>query len=254
MEFKDKVVIITGSGRGIGQAIALKFARQQANVVVADRNEPRARETAELVEKAGGKALAIDTDVTHFDSVQEMQARTLETFGTVNILVNNAGWDVVQPFFENTLEMIDKLIDVNLKGCIYCSRVVGEYMMKEQQGKIVNISSEAGRRGSGTEAIYAAAKGGVIAFTKSLATILGPYNINVNSVSPAITETPAVKKGMEMSKTIAEAMKLRAEQSLFKRVAQPDEIADAVLFFSSEASKYVTGQVLSVNGGSAMQD
>jgi 2-hydroxycyclohexanecarboxyl-CoA dehydrogenase len=116
MEFKDKAVIVTGSGQGIGQAIALKFARQQARVVVADRNEPRARETAGLVEKAGGKALALVTDVTRFDAVQEMLARTLETFGTVNILVNNAGWDVVQPFFDNSLELWDRLIDVNLKG------------------------------------------------------------------------------------------------------------------------------------------
>jgi 2-hydroxycyclohexanecarboxyl-CoA dehydrogenase len=125
-------------------------------------------------------------------------------------------------------------------------------MIKERQGNIVNISSDAGRVGSGTEAIYAAAKGGVIAFTKSLATLLGPYHINVNSVSPAITDTPAVQKGMAMSPAIAEAMKKKAERSLFKRAAQPDEIADAVLFFSSEAARYITGQILSVNGGSSM--
>jgi 2-hydroxycyclohexanecarboxyl-CoA dehydrogenase len=254
MEFKDKVVIVTGSGRGIGQAIALKFAKHQARVVVADRNEARARETARLVEEAGGRSLSLDTDVTKFQAVQEMLKSTIQTFGTVDILVNNAGWDVVQPFFENPPELWDKLIDVNLKSCLNCCRVVGELMMKEKKGKIVNISSDAGRVGARNEPVYSAAKGGVIAFTKSLAPLLAPYNINVNSVSPGLTATPAVQLGIAMSKAIAEEMGKRAEKSLFKRAGKPEEVADAVVFLCSEAASYITGQTLSVDGGSLTID
>ena len=254
MEFKDKVVIVTGSGRGIGQAIALKFARHRASVIVADRNEARARETAKLVEEAGGRSQSLNTDVTDFREVQEMLGKTLEAFGTVDILVNNAGWDVVQPFFENPLELWDKLIDINLKGCLYCCRAVGELMIKEKKGKIVNISSDAGRVGAGAEAVYAAAKGGVIAFTKSLAPILAPYNINVNSVSPGLTATPAVQIGMAMNKIIADEMEKRAEMCPFKRAGKPEEVADAVVFLCSEAARFITGQVLSVNGGAITID
>jgi 2-hydroxycyclohexanecarboxyl-CoA dehydrogenase len=254
MENDKKVVIVTGSGRGIGQAIALKFAEQQGNVIVVDRSKDRAQETAHRVEKAGGKALALKIDITNLTEVQEMTARTLDIFGRIDILVNNAGWDVVQPFFENKKELWDQLIDINLKGCIYCCRVVAESMIRKKYGKIINISSDAGRTGSGAEAVYAAAKGGVIAFTKSLAIILAPFNINVNSVSPGLTDTPAVRRGMAMSEKIAEIMNRRGELTLFKRWARPEEIADAVLFLSSDAAKYITGQVLSVNGGAVMVD
>ena len=167
---------------------------KKANVVIADRNKSRALETSELVVKAGGKCLCLDTDVTDFSAIEEMLKKTLDSFGTVDILVNNAGWDVVQPFFENSLELWDQLIDINLKSCLYCCKAVGEHMIKMKQGKIVNISSDAGRKGSGAEAVYAATKGGVIALTKSLAPILAPFNINVNSVAPGLTDTPAVQK------------------------------------------------------------
>lgn len=254
MENNKKVVIVTGSGRGIGQAIALKFAEQQGNIIVVDRSKDRAQDTAHKIEKAGGKAVALKIDITNITEVEEMLRRTLDIFGRVDILVNNAGWDVVQPFFENKKELWDQLIDINLKGCIYCCRVVAESMIRKKYGKIVNISSDAGRTGSGDEAVYAAAKGGVIAFTKSLAIILAPFNINVNSVSPGLTDTPAVERGMAMNERIAEIMEGRKQLTLFKRWAQPEEIADAVLFLSSDAAKYITGQVLSVNGGTIMVD
>jgi len=254
MQFESKVVIVTGGGRGIGQAVALKFAEQKANVVIADRNESRANETAKLVEKIGAKSLCLNTDVTDFSAIKGMLDRTLDTFGTVDILVNNAGWDVVQPFFENSLELWDQLIDINLKSCLYCCRAVGEHMIKMNQGKIVNVSSDAGRKGSGAEAVYAATKGGVIALTKSLAPILAPFNINVNSVAPGITDTPAVQKGAAMSVAIAEEMKSKVEKIPFKRAGKPEEVADAVLFFCSDAARFITGQVLSVNGGSLTID
>lgn len=254
MEFRHKVVIVTGSGQGIGRAVALKFAEQQAKVVIADRNRARALETAGLVEQSGGKALPLETDVIDIRAVQEMLDKTIQAFGTVDILVNNAGWDVFQPFFENPLELWDQLIDINLKSCLYCSRVVGEVMLKNRQGKIVNISSDAGRVGSGAEAVYAAAKGGVIAFTKSLAAVMASYEVNVNSVSPGLTDTPAVKKGIEMSRDVAEEMKRRAEMSLFKRAGRAEEVADAVLFLCSKSAQFITGQILSVNGGALTID
>jgi len=254
VDCNGKVVIVTGAGQGIGQAIALNYSKCKAKVVVVDRQLERARETVTMIKDMGGKALAVAADVTLFHEVQEMLATTLEEFGDIDILVNNAGWDLVQPFFDNTQEMCDRLINVNLKGCIYCCRIVGEQMKKNKKGKIVNISSDAGRIGSSEEAVYAAAKGGVIAFTKSLAVILAPYNINVNSVSPGPTDTPAVRRGIELSPKIAEEMKKRKEMTPLKRYAKPEEIANAVLFLSSEASEYITGQILSVNGGAIMVD
>ena len=245
---------MTGAGRGIGLAIALKFAEKKAKVVIADRNEKRAKEASRLVEKAGAETLSLGTDVTKYDQVQEMAEKTVEIFGKVDILVNNAGWAIQKPFFENPIEVWDDLIDVNLKGCLYCCRAVGEYMIKRGEGKIVNIVSDAGRMGSPHEAVYAIAKGGVITLNKSMAKVFAPYNINVNAVSPGMVATPLVTQAIEMSERIAKEMQRRMDEAPFKRWAEPEEIADAVLFFSSDASRYITGQVLSVNGGVLMLD
>jgi len=254
MEFEDKTVIVTGAGRGIGQAIACMYARQKANVVVADRKEDRARETAGMIKREGGRAFFSETDVTNLKDINRMLERTLAEFGHVEILVNNAGWSVLRPFLDIPVELWDGLIDLNLKACMYCCRVVAENMVTRGEGKIVNIASDAGRIGSAEEAIYAAAKGGVIAFTKSLALNLAPYHINVNCVSPGPTDTPMVQKGMAMSQVIAEEMERRRKTIPFKRWAMPEEIADAVLFLSSSAANYITGQVLSVSGGLTMVD
>ena len=254
MGLKDKVVIVTGSGRGIGQEIAMKFARQQAKIAVVDRKKERAVESAKMVEHAGGKASALGTDVTNFNDVQIMLDKTLEAFGDIHVLVNNAGWSVLKPFFECPVELWDGLIDLNLKACMNCSRVVGEVLIKKGNGKIVNIASDAGRVGSADEAVSAAAKGGVIAFTKSMALSLASYHINVNCISPGPTDTPMVRKGIAMSEKIAEEMERRREAIPFKRWAKPEEIADAVLFLASDAANYITGQVLSVSGGLTMVD
>jgi len=254
MIFKDKVVIVTGAGRGIGQAIAVKYARSGALVVVVDRQLDRAKETVKMISKMGERAIAVVSDITVYEEAQKMLAVTLNEFGGIDILVNNAGWDVVQPFFENTKELLVNLIAVNLKGCIYCCRVVGEEMIKNKKGKIVNISSDAGRIGSSEEAVYAAAKGGIIAFTKSLAVILAPYQINVNSISPGPTDTPAVRTGMRMNEKVAIEMERRRDMTPFKRYAKAEEVADAVLFLSSESANFITGQILSVNGGAIMVD
>jgi 2-hydroxycyclohexanecarboxyl-CoA dehydrogenase len=251
---KDKVAIVTGSGRGIGQAIALKFAHQQAKVVVVDRNEKRADETVKMVENTGGKAISLGTDVTKLNEVQLMLENTLEAFGDIHILVNNAGWSMQKDFFESPVNRWDALIDLNLKSSIYTCRVVGEVMRRNGYGKIVNIASDAARMGSPDETVYAAAKGGIITLTKSLAISLAPQCINVNCVSPGIIDTPMVQNGLAMGGEIEAELERRREVVPFKRYGKPEEIADAVLFLASEAASYITGQILSVNGGISMMN
>ena len=160
MDLKNRVAIVTGAGGGIGRAIAVKFAALGANVVVADIKEEGARETVFLVGKSGPKGLALNTDITSFAQVQEMARATLSAFGKVDILVNNAGWDKIEPFVKNSPDLWDRVIAVNLKGPIHCTRAVLDPMMERKQGKIINISSDAGRVGSTGEAVYSACKGG----------------------------------------------------------------------------------------------
>jgi len=180
MDFKNRVAIVTGAGGGIGRAIAVKFAALGANVVVADIKEEGARETVSLVEKSGLKGLALNNDITSFAQVQEMARATLSAFGKVDILVNNAGWDKIEPFVKNSPDFWDRVIAVNLKGPIHCTRGVLDSMMERKHGKIINISSDAGRVGSTGEAVYSACKGGIIAITKAMARELARYQINVN--------------------------------------------------------------------------
>jgi 2-hydroxycyclohexanecarboxyl-CoA dehydrogenase len=191
MDLKDKVAIVTGSGGGIGRAIALKFASLGANVVAADIKIAGAKETVALLGKGGTKAVALDTDITDLARVQQMVQATLDTFGKLDILVNNAGWDIVEPFTKNTPEFWEKIIAINLKGPIFCIRAVLDHMMGRKFGKIVNIGSDAGRVGSSGEAVYSACKGGIIAFTKTIAREMARYQINVNCVCPGPTDTPA---------------------------------------------------------------
>src|SRR5512137_1934356 len=156
MNLQGKVAIITGSGGGIGRAIALKFGSLGAKVAVADLKFEGAKETVSLIEKAGGKGLALGTDITDRAQVQEMVKTTIGTFGKLDILVNNAGWDIMEPFIKNVPELWDKVIAINLKGPINCTRAVLDHMMERKYGKIVNIGSDAGRVGSSGEAVYSA--------------------------------------------------------------------------------------------------
>ncbi len=248
MNLKDKVAIITGSGGGIGRAIALKFGSLGARVVVADIKFDGAKETVSLLEKAGGKALALSTDITDRAQVQELVKTTLDKFGQLDILVNNAGWDIIEPFTKNTPEFWDKVIAINLKGPIFCIRAVLDSMMAKKYGKIVSISSDAGRVGSSGEAVYSACKGGIVAFTKTIAREMASYRINVNCVCPGPTDTPMlaeVTKG-ETGAKIIEAM-TRAVP--FRRLGQPEDLAGPVAFLASDEAEYITGQTISVNGG-----
>lgn len=246
MRLKDKVAIVTGAGRGIGCAIVRTFSREMAKVVVADIDYSTATLVAGEIGSHGGDALAVKVDITKLNSTNELVKAVTEKYGRIDILVNNAGWDKIEPFMDSSEDTSQKILAINLNGTINCCRAVLPFMISRQYGKIINISSDAGRVGSSGEAVYSAAKGGVIAFTKTLAREMARYKININSVSPGPTETPLFAECLEGNPKIVEAM---TRSVPFRRLGQPRDIANAVLFLASEEAAYITGQTLSVNGG-----
>ncbi len=249
MQLKDRVVIVTGGGSGIGRSTCLTLAAQGASVAVADLDAGRAQGVAGEIEKAGGRALPVKVDVADGPSVRAMVQGVIGRFGRVDGLVNNAGWDKVEPFLESTEETWDKVLAINLKGQILCARAVLDDMIARGAGRIVNIASDAGRVGSSGECVYGAAKGGVIAFTKGLAREVARYKINVNCICPGPTETPLFAQVSAGNPKLAEALKKAIP---WRRLAQPEDIAGAVAFFLSDAAGYITGQTLSVSGGLTM--
>ncbi|MBN1613530.1 MAG: glucose 1-dehydrogenase [Deltaproteobacteria bacterium] len=251
MTLKDKVAIVTGSGRGIGKAIARKLSSLGAAVVVADIRFEEAEKTASILKGEGGKALAVGTDIADRSQVEDMVRQTLSAFGKVDILVNNAGWDKIEPFTKNTPDDWDRVIAINLRGPIFCTRAVLDHMIERKYGKIVFIGSDAGRVGSSGEAVYSACKGGVIAFMKTLARENARYQINVNCVCPGATDTPLLAEitGGETGKKIIDAM---VNAVPLRRLAKPEDIAPAVAFLASDEAGFITGQTLSVSGGLTM--
>jgi 2-hydroxycyclohexanecarboxyl-CoA dehydrogenase len=244
---RGKVAFVTGAGSGIGRAIARRLARDGARVAAADINLDGARQTEEMIRTEGGEALAVAVDVTRFESVQAAVRGATEALGRIDILVNNAGWDKVEPYMQNPPELWDTLISINLKGPIYCCRAVLDDMIAAGAGKIVNISSDAARVGSSGETVYAACKGGVLSFSKSLARELAPHKINVNVVCPGPTNTPLIQ-GIVAGPEGAKIIEAIRRSTPFRRLAEPDEVAAAVAFFASPDADFITGQVLSVSG------
>jgi 2-hydroxycyclohexanecarboxyl-CoA dehydrogenase len=248
MDMQGQAVIVTGGASGIGKAVAFLLAREGARILIGDVDEAGGDAAAA---EGAAEGLAVDylrLDLTDKLSIDDFVAAVDQRVGCVDGLVNGAGWDQIQPFLENPPEMWDRVIAVNLMGAVRLTRGVLPPMVAAATGKIVNISSDAGRVGSMGETVYAAAKGGLIAFTKSLARELARYRINVNCVCPGPTDTPLFQRQPER---IKEAL-IRAIP--FRRIAQPIEIAQAVMFFLSDRSDYITGQVLSVSGGLTMAD
>ncbi|HHY67171.1 MAG TPA: 3-oxoacyl-ACP reductase FabG [Alicyclobacillus sp.] len=246
---EEKVAIVTGSARGIGRGIVEKFVSEGARVVVADILEDAARETAEALKARGAEAIAIPVDVTSKESVDEMVERTVRHFSRVDILVNNAGWDKVEPFIDNDVAVWDRIIRINLYGTLFGCKAVLPHMIEQGYGKIVNIGSDAGRVGSTGEAVYSATKGGVIAFTKTLAREMARHRINVNCVSPGPADTPLFAEVGSYNPKIRDAL-IRAIP--FRRLALPEDLANAVAFLASDEAAYITGQTLSVSGGLTM--
>ena len=249
MKLKDKVAIVTGSASGIGRAIALATAREGARIAVVDLNEVGAQETVKEIQKEGGQAHPYKADVTKKAQIDAMVADVIKRWGTVHILVNNAGWDKVEPFIQSTEETWDKVLAINLKGPIICTRAVLDEMLKNSYGKIVSIASDAGRVGSTGEAVYSGAKGGIIAFTKTIAREMARHRININCVCPGPTDTPLFAAVTAENPKLAESLKRVIP---FGRLGQPEDIPPAVIFLVSDDAGFITGQTLSVSGGLTM--
>ena len=253
-DLDEKTAIVTGSGSGIGRAIAWRLASDGATVAVNDIDEAAAEETAAFIQDDGGSAFTAVADITDLDAVREMVSGVVDEAGGVDILVNNAGWDEMQWFLDQDPDVWDRIIDINLRGQMNCARAVGKVMTEDGGGRIVNISSDAGRAGSTGEAVYSGAKGGVISFSKTLARELARDGVRVNVVAPGPTETPLVDEMREDSDLGEKILGSMANQIPLGRMAEPEDIAGAVAFFVSDDASFVTGQVLSVSGGLTMND
>jgi 2-hydroxycyclohexanecarboxyl-CoA dehydrogenase len=243
MKLEDKTALVTGGASGIGKATVMELARCGATVICADVN---AEKGAELEREAAATNFAVESaavDLSDRDAARRCITDVLKRHPRIDILVNAAGWNDIQSFMDNSPDYMDRVIAVNLGGMLHLTQAVLPAMIAAGKGKIVNVSSDAGRVGSTGETTYAAAKGGVIAFTKSLAREVARHSINVNCICPGPTDTPMLQSRPDKLK---EAF-LRAIP--FHRFAKPQEVADAILFFASPRSDYITGQVLSVSGG-----
>jgi 2-hydroxycyclohexanecarboxyl-CoA dehydrogenase len=241
-----KVALVTGAGRGIGRAIAERLASEGAKVAVTDVDEATARATAKEI---GQGAIGLRLDVTDSASAQTAVAETERALGPIAVLVNNAGWDKAEPFLQSTEETWEKVIAINLKGAITCAKAVLPGMVQRGGGRVVSISSDAARVGSTGEAVYSAAKAGIIGFSKTIAREMARHQINVNVVCPGPTETPLFSEIAAGNPRLADALKRAIP---FGRLAQPEEIAAAVAFLASDDARFITGQTISVSGGLTM--
>jgi len=247
VKFEGKVALVTGAARGIGQAIVLALAQEGADVVIVDVDLERARRVAQGVKDLGRKAMAVQVDVSQRDAVDGMVSDVVSAFGKIDILVNNAGIIRRGTFLEHSLADWERVLDVNLGGTFNCTQAVVPLMVKQRAGKIINISSVAGKTGDLASApSYGTSKGAINTFTKSLARELAPYGINVNAVAPHAIET-------EMSREWSEEKRRQIVEAIpMKRLGQPEEVAEAVVFLASDGASFITGQILDVNGGYLM--
>jgi len=246
MRLDGKTAVITGAASGIGRATAELFAAEGAHVLLGDIARDAGEAAAAAIRAAGGGADFIRLDVTDPGSVEAFRQQAVATRGDVDVVANVAGWGRNEPFVKNTPDFWKKVVDLNLMGPIQVTRAFIEPMIAKGAGKVVVVSSDAGRVGSLGETVYSAAKGGAIAFTKSLAREVARYNITVNCVCPGPTDTPLMAA---VPDKIKEAF---ARVTPMRRLAKPQEIANAILYFASAQSDFVTGQVLSVSGGLTM--
>ena len=241
-----KIAIVAGAARGLGRGIAERLASEGATVVVTDVNEAGAKEAADEI--ANG-AIGIGCDVSDYDSVESMVADVKERFGRIDVLVNNAGWDLAAPFLDLDRDVWPKIIGINLYGVLNTSKAVLPVMAEQGSGSVVNISSDAGRVGSSGEAVYSAAKGGVIAFTKSTARELARKQVRVNVVCPGPSDTQLFAEFAGDNQGLRDAL---TKAIPLRRLGQPEDVAGAVAYFASDDSTYVTGQTVSVSGGLTM--
>lgn len=247
--FEDQVAIVTGAASGIGRATAVRLAAEGAAVIIADLNAEGAGTAAKAISDQGGRALALEVDVTDAPAVRAMTEQAIAAFGKVDILVSNAGWDRAAPFADTNEELWDRVIAINYRGHLATTQAVLAHMRERGAGRIVIIASDAGRVGSSGEAVYSGAKGAAIAFTKALAREVARQGINVNCVAPGLVDTPLLAGVAEGNEKLIAAI-VRAIP--LGRTGLPEELAAAICFFASPDAAYITGQTLSVNGGLSM--
>lgn len=243
MLLQDKVAIITGGGQGIGKATAVKFAQEGAKVVIAEMNEATAQEVASEITSSGGQALAVQTNVTDMASVEAMVAKTVEWGGKIDALVNNAGITADSQLVKMSEDQWDKVLTVNLKGVWICGQAVGKRMREQGSGSIINGSSISGLHGNFGQSNYTAAKGGMIAMSRTWAIELGPKGVRVNVVAPGWTDTPMLATVPEK---VLEAVKQRTP---LRRMGTPEDMANVYAFLASDQAAFITGQVIEVDGG-----
>ena len=250
--FEGKTVVVTGGGGGIGGATCRRFAREGAKVAIYDLNPEAAEKVAAQIREQGGQAMALRCDITDRASVDAAVEATLQKLGPIDVLVNNAGWDVFKPFTRTEPAQWDKLIAINLTGALHMHHAVLPGMVARKAGRVVNIASDAARVGSSGEAVYAACKGGLVAFSKTLAREHARHNITVNVVCPGPTDTALFADYKEGAGNPEKLMEAFTRSIPLGRIGQPDDLPGAILFFASDDAAFVTGQVLSVSGGLTM--
>ncbi len=249
-ELKGRIALVTGAGQGIGRAVAQELARRGATLCINDLTEDRTAETIQAIEAAGGSASAAPADVSHFDAAADMVKRVVDTHGRIDILVNNAGTTRDNLMMRMSEDDWDLIIRINLKSAFNCAKAAIRPMMRKRWGRIINMSSVSGIAGQAGQVNYSASKAGLIGFTKALAREVASRNITVNAVAPGFVETP-LTAGLadQMGQDALEQLNAAIPMS---RWAQPEEVAYAVAFFCDESASYITGQVLSVDGGMVM--
>jgi 3-oxoacyl-[acyl-carrier protein] reductase len=249
MKLAGKVAIVTGAGRGIGRAYALRFSEEGAKIVVVDILTENARKVADEIIAKGGKAIPIGTDVSNPASTEQMAKKTADEFGKIDILLNNAAifyglgarkWDSWQP------EDWDRIFSVNVKGTWLCMKAVVPYMISQSKGKIINISSSTTQMGTPVILPYTCSKGAVSVMTTCMAKALGEHNINVNCISPGYTMTPAT---LEWPGRTAEMDESLIKERCFRRAEQPEDLVGTAVFLASEDSDFITGEIIKVDGG-----
>ncbi len=244
MKLKDKNVIVTGAGRGFGKKIAFKYAKEGANIVVADLNLDSAKKMKEEIKRLGRNALGVKVDISNKEMVDNLIKTAINKLGNIDILVNNAGIGNYQPIQEITEAQWNRLIDVNLKGTYLCSKAIIDHMIKRESGKIINISSISGVTGRPVGVDYSASKTGIIGITRTLAVHVADKGINVNAIAPGPIITPLMKEYFS-KKTVDKLLSTIP----FKRQGKPEDIAETALFLASESAGWITGEVINVNGG-----
>ena len=250
--FEGKVVVITGGGGGIGGATSRRFAAEGAKVAVFDLNLDAAKKVAAGIAAAGGVAEAFACDIANRADVDAAVAAVEARLGPIDVLVNNAGWDVFRPFVKTEPAQWEKLIAINLTGALHMHHAVLPGMAARKSGRIVNIASDAARVGSSGEAVYAACKGGLVAFSKTIAREHARHGVTVNVVCPGPTDTALFAEYKEGAGNPEKLLEAFTRSIPLGRIGQPDDLPGAILFFASDDAAYVTGQVLSVSGGLTM--